>query len=409
MLEECTTRRNFVQGIVLGGAIASSTGAVMGTVGSSEDRTKELTKYIKYENPSRSGPKNPKNKEKVTEEVSRETWRRIHGLENAVDKILDRFRRRFNKPNDTTISVGVKKGSDHWTNRKLVVQQEIFTDRKGNKSRVENSGSEEAGPDDVSLSRLRSLVPNTATGRPLGKNEHSKITGIPVSVERQVKEKLCGFGDHVNSDYMYIPGGCMIEPTNGGGGGTVCTPASHDSKGDVMISAGHVLDNGDEFTQGGSDAQLGQGVAKKPPASNIDTGYLEPINGANLEWTLSDDNGGYQYVIQGDVSWSWVDQLQANEETIYSQGATTGIDSGIITKHNKTYDGVWEVNFTADADNGDSGGPVYLTESGSSGAYDNCYIIGYNSATVSNPDGECPNEKSEAIHITWAKDELNLS
>lgn len=390
MKEIPINRRSAIKGAASAIGLTSMTTPVLGSSEGSGNNTREIVKYRKYKNVSESGPETPVETEEVTVGISFEKWRRIMSVENAFNIILNQLRSEGIDSPDSVIAASVKKGSNHWTNRKIIVSKKIL-----------EKDIDDGNKPGISIGELRNRVPDHVSGRPNGSDDFSSIEQIPVQVEEKIQQNAICTGDFMDDDYQSIPGGCKI--TSGTNVGTVCTPINHETKdGFKMLTAGHVHRNRNYWQQGSSDYQLYDGAYVED--GHEDWGWFEPYGGdTEFSWTLANDNGGKDWVISGSVSWYGVELLIENETNIYSQGARTGRDVGNITEKEETIDGVRNVYNNSEGGTGDSGGPVYEVDD------DSAYIINIINRVATDLDGDCPVDIHEGNHLNWVKDNSNLT
>ncbi len=196
-----------------------------------------------------------------------------------------------------------------------------------------------------------------------------EIDGVPVRLESGRERGLSAC--YNDRDFDPIPGGVVVEPTEGDAFGTACCRVS-DEGDDRLLTAAHLwrscrggVDVGAPAYQSGR--RIGR-IARYDTA--MDVALIEPLDGVDFDGTIKLERPTHR-AVEGVVSDWGLAVLVTGEQEVENVGASSGYTSGVLTA--KDVDEGWNrcVDFAgrgveAEYRNvvGDSGGPVFHSRDG---------------------------------------------
>ena len=268
--------------------------------------------------------------------ISREKWARVETAWDAREKLKSTL----NKiAPDCTI--GVRTGTEGQQRTKELI---VYHPAEGASA--------------VTFDEFRGYVPSTVSGT-AGRGSDSSITfdNIPVRVEQAKKIKKDA---HYEYEYRPVLAACIFRHSNGGYC-TIGSPAySNRYNEQVLVTAGHCLDESDEEVVYQNNVNSGDIIGDRSSQvyddNRGDIGVIRLNNGINVDYyAASDYNNSYTRPdIKGAMSSSRLQDLEGTNVEIEKRGCNTGSRQGSILELN-------EYSFTTDHDRagGDSGGPYW--------------------------------------------------
>lgn len=192
-----------------------------------------------------------------------------------------------------------------------------------------------------------------------GTDMSAEFSGISVRAEKS--SLSLDSGHSYGENYRPVPAGaaCRTDPNNPDAYCTTGTPAFDDNNGDIyIVTAGHCFDPPGltDFWQYDLDTTPHGNLEESGfDADGIDGAIVAPNTFNDHEHDYASDNGGYRNVdIVGASSRNRLMDMENEGTEIRKQGASTGIETGVIQNVGTNY--FW-TNLHRDV--GDSGGPVY--------------------------------------------------
>jgi len=293
-------------------------------------------------------------------------WAKIEAAYDAESKLQKRIR---NETSSDAVQTSVKTITDGHHDKKIIQVDYITRKESISSSRFR---AVDVAPD-IALETLKERVPNEIIGD-FTSDSVSYDQNFEVEFNKTEKridplEDSHGSGTYYDYEYRPVPGGARFEDTNGLGC-TFGTPAENDnSSGQVLITAGHCLEDDSDHTLY-QPHEANNDVVGQPDDSRavnefgFDGGVLDPQS-VGVEYDLASDRGDDEYALYDIVGVLMQDSLKDYEDSgveLSKQGITTGTVDGPVTHVSDNND---YMQIEADRAGGDSGGPLYKYMGGS--------------------------------------------
>jgi hypothetical protein len=323
----------------------------------------------------------------VYKKMAYDRWVSIKGVHNAAEKVNKKIHRKFDT--DGAIVAGVKYVVSG-QKRKPIVNIKVQTIEKRDGKRVSPDIS--PGSHDSIREKVDNNLPDKVDG------EFADLGTVVEDVEIQVTEMVKPEQTH-NGEYLYdcdeydveyrpIQGGCQAGRGFDGADFTLGT-LTHDS-GDTpyIVSCSHCVDDnvGVEVEQPDGGNRIGESDQVQN-VFNFDACTIELDDPSSAEYGIADEWGGSERGIDGTLTWSELQTMEDNAESLNKQGEYTCRSSGEVVSLYESYsNGYKDVHIdgsTADSHGGDSGGPYYDV----AGAFDYAYIAAIHAWGTTNPSG----------------------
>lgn len=232
-----------------------------------------------------------------------------------------------------------------------------------------------------------------------------KEENIPVIQKRETLTEQ----DYFDDKYRPVPGGCEGERSEfWSNRWTLGLPAySYEEWTDAMVTASHCVNRDDnvQIVQPQDGTEIGKSnqytVEGDGDVATITTNSSTSIEYdiAAYTWTSNDYMG---WNVIGTVSSDKLDDMAANSDYAYMQGATTGRDYQPVDEHfDKNKDSGPKVRIVSESDNGDSGGGYYIVDEN-----DDVYRVGIHAWGSETEDGE---EAASGNTFYYAENKFDLS
>jgi len=311
--------------------------------------------------------------------ISRDEWVEVEAPNVAADKIDEQL-----AEIDSTGQIGglvTKRTNNH--HAEPVVDVRLTT-----VYRIEDGEKTVVADPDATEEEVRAELPDTIDAT-VGDGEYERTKeDIPVTVSsEEIEEQGCGrhdcdtdsWGAWYNADYDDIPGGCQFQDAKGGRA-TLCTPAWHSAKEEmVMTTAAHTVMDDDEDYPEGRNVYQSYRYANKIGETSLpivyyradvedywerycDAAVVEMTESHNTYHALADTSGEYAENIQGIVGFDYIKDNMGSD-TLCRQGRTTGRCEGSISSYKDTQKKAY-FKTTASSESGDSGGPHFKMDDG---------------------------------------------
>lgn len=340
------------------------------------------------------GDINEKGREPIIQSIPRDLWINVESAHKAAHNVIKNLNENFNS---NYISVGVSSNKDKYD--KFI--------------KVINYAPEWSSDSQLETNKLEKTLPSSVSAEVSYNNKTKSIShNVEITEMPLIKDDQSGCeGHYFDGDHGYsIPGGVDIS-----GGGTAGTPATVDESGDqVMVSAGHVVDNSTNFQQPShgieDDLNFDSESDHQHEGSLNDHGYLHPKAGRDLLWTLGDGYGNTRSTdIAGVATWETIKNNEGNGDyEVTKQGNTTGSQDGIITDAAINSNGVKEVHYSCNTWGGDSGAPVYHHLQDPNYDVDEYYIVAIH-AYAGEDEDNCPNHSGHGNAMEYIENELDIT
>ena len=382
-----SSRRDFLKMSAVAAGIAPNIGLVSGTNNGDEIK---YPKYFVHTNHEEVKKGAPPIKEPYFDTMSETEWGKIHTARVGSNKTWDIIRSNVEKP-IKGIFVEVRTLNEKY-------DKEIVVDYRRTDGETEPN---------VPYEKLVSVLPEEIEGEASpGQTKQTFVDTFTMRVEKTEFSYDDCSGDHYDSSYgTDIPGACEISP--GSGRCTSASPAyNHNLSDTVLLSAGHCFSTNDYMYQPvGSQTKNGDCIESYDCAAQ-DFCEIKAKNGANFQYSFSDDSGGYEGDIVGTHSWTSIQNMEQNSDSITKRGATTGGHVGYVDSTGTgSCDGSRYFNVDdVESKGGDSGGPHFTANIGIEDF--DITIAGIHSGSF---PGTCPDTKANAKYIGDAEGYLNVS
>lgn len=289
-------------------------------------------------------------------------YARIKAVENAAENIEKKVDQRFGPSNDVKVVVKTLDSGKTSAERGISVQARTWVLHDSKKR-----GKREVPPT-VSVESLERNLPGKVNGQATMSDGTRVSKSVPVEFEHKTIEQTASF----NNQYRPIPGGCQITHYDGlytwddKEATTGCR--AYDKVNDdnnVMMTAGHAMDESDggirqpDTTGVGSPGRFKNIQDQGSDDYDFDAGFFTLDSGVDTTDKLAQSSGTTSAGVDGTHTWEWI-KTEGPTTTIDKKGRTTGNTSGHVDSYS---DNDRQFFITANQEGGDSGGPMYTTNS----------------------------------------------